>query len=172
MSNTASPVDAAFSGPAHDHDACRADALARAEALCDERGVKLTALRRQVLEIIWSGHRPLGAYDLLSRLAEQRGGKAQPPTVYRALEFLCAQGLVHRVESLNAYIGCSHPGAAHRRQLLICRACGAAAELADPPGLSLLAKDAARHGFQVEAAMVELSGLCALCAARQEAGTA
>ncbi|GAB5469127.1 MAG: zinc uptake transcriptional repressor Zur [Rhodospirillales bacterium] len=141
--------------------------MARAEALCEARGVKLTELRRQVLDLVWSGHRPLGAYEILTELARLRGGKAQPPTVYRALEFLREQGLVHRVESLNAYVGCTAPDEQHQSQLLLCRCCGDAAELQDTGGLAVLEERAVASGFRVERVTVELSGVCPACAETQ-----
>lgn len=159
---------ARFSGQGHDHAHCATSALARADALCDERGVRLTQIRRRVLEIIWSGHRPLGAYDILATLAQESGGKPQPPTVYRALEFLQEQGLVHRVESLNAFVGCPLPDEKHRGQILLCRACGEAAELVEEQGLKALQRSAEAMGFKVESFTVELSGLCPTCRTEEE----
>ncbi len=152
-----------FSGLGHDHARCANAALARAEAICQERGVRLTEIRRRVLEVIWSGHRPLGAYDILATLAHENGGKPQPPTVYRALEFLQEQGLVHRVESLNAFVGCPLPDEHHRGQLLLCRACGDAVELVEEQGMNALQRSAEAMGFKVESFTVELSGLCPIC---------
>ena len=84
-------------------------ALARAEALCQQRGARLTDLRRRVLEIIWSSATPLGAYTILDVLRDD-GRQGAPPTVYRALDFLLAQGLIHRLASLNVFTGCRRPG--------------------------------------------------------------
>ncbi|HVB69548.1 MAG TPA: Fur family transcriptional regulator [Acetobacteraceae bacterium] len=163
------------------------DLLARADAICAARGAKLTALRRDVLGLILDADTPVGAYDLLDRLRRSRGNAA-PPTVYRALEFLGAQGLVHRVERLAAFVGCvAHPepdahtpaGAAptphahtHAAQFLICRNCGRAIELDDPELAHALAAAAARRGFTVGAATIEAEGLCASCAAAPVAETA
>src|SRR4051794_6447763 len=122
------PRAAAFRTDEHDHDACVEAALDRAARLCARHGARLTPLRRRVLELVWRGHAPIGAYDILGRLSPKIGAVA-PPTVYRALEFLRAQGLVHRIESLNAYLGCERPGEAHGGQFLLCSGCGAAAEL-------------------------------------------
>ncbi len=158
-----------FGADGHNHADCLSAALERAEALCRERGVRLTDIRRTVLETIWSGHRPLGAYDILATLAQERGVKPQPPTVYRALEFLQEQGLVHRVESLNAYIGCPLPEERHRGQLLLCRACGDAAELVEEGALEALERSAEALGFKVESFTVELSGLCPSCLAEERA---
>ena len=100
--------------------------------LCAERGVRLTALRSLVLELILQSHQPVGAYELLDILKNERRN-AQPPTVYRALNFLLDLGLIHRIESLNAYVGCDAPHTNHYAQFLICNGFGAAASAAAPP---------------------------------------
>lgn len=153
---------AAFPRQEHDHARCVADALASANALCARTGDRLTPLRRRVLELVWSGHRPLGAYAMLDRLRDD-GRSAAPPTVYRALDFLLARGLIHRLASLNAYCGCAHPGEAHLVQFLICRDCGTAAEIADREVGEAIAHSAAAHGFEISDRVVELSGRCRSC---------
>ena len=147
---------------AHDHDACIADALSAAEAYCKSHGLRLTELRRRVLELVWASHRPVGAYTVLERLAEE-GRKAAPPTVYRSLEFLLEHGLVHRIESLNAYMGCNHPGTSHDAQFFICTRCGNALEMHDTGIQRVISEDAARLGFRPAAQTVEITGLCASC---------
>ncbi|WP_348771359.1 Fur family transcriptional regulator [Azospirillum sp. SYSU D00513] len=149
--------------PHHDHDHCIADALTRADALCAERGARLTSLRRRVLELVWNSHRPRGAYAILEDLSQQDGKPAAPLTVYRALEFLVEQGLVHRIESLNAYVGCAAPGAVHSGQFLVCAACGNAIEIDDPRIRSAIDATAAEHGFRVQRPTVEVRGLCPEC---------
>jgi Fur family zinc uptake transcriptional regulator len=140
-----------------------ADALTRADALCAARGTRLTALRRQVLELVWTGHRPRGAYAILDDLSQAGGRAAAPLTVYRALEFLVAQGLVHRIESLNAYIGCPAPGRTHTGQFMVCEGCGNAQEIDDPQVTAALAACATEHGFRVSRQTVEIGGLCPHC---------
>lgn len=154
--------DLAFPPERHDHSACVADALDRAERLCAQRGERLTPLRRQVLELVWSGHRPQGAYDILERLGQQRG-RVAPPTVYRSLDFLQAQRLIHRIESLNAFIGCPIPEAQHSGQFFICRSCGTAAELDVGAIDGAIDREAKRLGFAIEQRTVELLGLCPSC---------
>jgi len=146
----------------HDHARCIDSDLRAAEARC-VGGASLTASRRRVLEIVWESHRPVGAYDILDRLAAD-GKQAKPPTVYRALNFLLEQGLVHRLESLNAYIGCGASRAdGHAAQFLICRTCGTAVELDDPTLRTALDRAAQDSGFTVDRRVVELSGICAGC---------
>lgn len=147
----------------HDHDHCISDALTRAEALCAQRGARLTALRRQVLELVWSSHQPRGAYAILEDLNQREGKTTAPLTVYRALEFLAEQGLVHRIESLNAYVGCASPGASHTGQFLVCERCGNATEIDDPRIRTAIHATAAERGFRVERPTVEVRGLCMPC---------
>lgn len=151
-----------FPGEGHDHQQCIDQALAEAERLCADRGRRLTPLRRRVLELIWASHQPVKAYDLLARL---RAGSASaaPPTVYRALDFLMAERLVHRLASMNAYVGCGHPGHRHTGQFLICRRCHAVAELNDPDIESLLDERAGEMGFARVDQTIELEGLCPRC---------
>lgn len=155
---------AIFPKTGHDHARCVADAVAAADGLCARSGDRLTPLRRRVLELVWTSHRPLGAYAMLDRL-RQDGRSAAPPTVYRALDFLLARGLIHRLASLNAYCGCAHPGEAHLVQFLICRDCGTAAELADQGVGEAIGRSAAAHGFEIRDRVIELSGRCRSCRA-------
>jgi Fur family zinc uptake transcriptional regulator len=155
-------ASALFPAPQHDHQDCVRDALEAAERSCQAQGARLTPIRRRVLELVWASHEPVGAYGLLDRLAAE-GIKAVPPTVYRALDFLLEQGLVHRLERLNAYVGCSHRHGPHAAQFLICAGCGRVAELDDPAIGSALLKGAASRGFTVSRQTVEVEGLCADC---------
>ena len=147
----------------HDHSHCVSHALAEAESICTRQGLRLTVLRKRVLELVWQSHKPLGAYDILGVLSEADGRRAAPPTVYRALDFLLENGLVHRIASLNAFVGCSHPEHAHQGQFLICRSCNAAIELEQATISNAIVNAAAEVGFAVESQMVEVVGLCAGC---------
>jgi len=163
---------APFQGIRHDHHGCVREALAHVDALCRARGLRLTPTRRRVFEIVWSSHRPIGAYAILDALAVERiragRGRVAPATVYRALDFLLANGLLHRVESRNAYVGCAHPGPGHDAQLLICEGCGEAAELADAALIGGIDTAAARLGFVVAHVTLEARGLCPHCRAHWE----
>lgn len=157
----------------HDHDRCVAEALSSAEIVCTQRGARLTELRRRVLELIWDSHAPIGAYDLIDKLSRARaddGGDSRvaPPTVYRALDFLIHQGLVHRIESLNAFVGCPEPGRPHRGYFLICDGCGAAHELAGGTVDRELRTRAEALDFQIRRITIEVAGLCAECSAAAE----
>ncbi len=157
-----------FPRSGHDHERCVSTALTSAEAVCEKAGERLTPLRKRVLELVWDSHKPVGASALLDKRKEDGRGAA-PPTVYRALEFLLACGLIHRIESLNAYVGCSHPGENHVTQFLICRACGTAAELDDRRLGEAIGRSAAEHGFNIVSRVIELSGVCARCKTREGA---
>ena len=144
--------------------------LDQAAARCAARGAQLTPLRREVLRLVLEAEQPLGAYALLDQLRGSRGAAA-PPTIYRALDFLLEQGLIHKLERLNAFTPCVEAGHAHAgcgpdhpHQFLICRQCGATTELTDAGVAHALEAAAARAGFRVERMTVELEGLCAACA--------
>lgn len=154
-----------FPAPHHDHAACVAKALAAAEAECQRRGARLTDIRRRVLELVWESHQPVGAYALLEILGRE-GWSAAPPTVYRALDFLQQNGLVHRIALLNAFVGCPHPGHAHGGTFLLCADCGMAAELDDGDIDRAVAQSASRSGFSVTRRTVEVEGLCPACRAK------
>ena len=159
----------AFHDGGHEHRGCIADALARADAVCRERGARLTPLRRRVLELVWKSHRAVKAYDLLAALGDE-GGAAKPPTVYRTLEFLMEHGLVHRIDSLNAFVGCAQPDEGHSAQFLICGGCGEVSEMNAASIDRAVAAQAAESGFALSRTIVELHGKCPQCAPRQQSG--
>jgi Fur family zinc uptake transcriptional regulator len=137
--------------------------LTRANVICEGRGVRLTDLRRQVLGLILDRDAPTGAYHLLDQLRSTRHGAA-PPTVYRALEFLQEQGLVHKLESRAAFVGCiAEEAHDHAAQFLICRTCGKVTELEDHELAHALEDAAKRMGFKVGKATIEAEGQCASC---------
>ena len=147
----------------HDHTLCVQQALSSAERLCADDGARLTPLRRRVLELVWASHKPLGAYELLDQLTRE-GHKPAPPTIYRALDFLLEHRLIHRLSSLNAYLGCSHPGDAHAGYFLICQGCGNAEELMETADIRNAIHAAAQaSGFTVQQGTLELSGRCRQC---------
>lgn len=153
----------AFPKPGHNHARCAADALRKAEAVCAARKTRLTDIRRQVLETVWQSHAPIGAYDILSQL-NKGGGRTAPMAVYRALEFLMDNGIVHRIASLNAFIGCAHMGEDHdAAQFLICRSCGTTAELESAALKRALTQAVAGRGFTIDSQIVEISGTCPHC---------
>ncbi len=149
----------------HDHKICINTALIEAERLCNQRGTRFTELRKQILEMVWQGHKAVKAYDLLDQLAS-KGGSAKPPTVYRALDFLMEEGLVHKIQSLNAYVGCPHPGKNHVSQFLICDGCENVNEVGSIELDHALASASENAKFQVKRQTIELHGLCFECQKR------
>ena len=146
----------------HVHDA---EAFVREVAsVCTERGLRLTALREHVLRLIAGAGRPLKAYELLELMREEHG-PAAPPTVYRALDFLLESGFIHKLQSINAFVGCHHPRVAHSVPFLICDRCHASVELEDERVATLLREQADALGFRTHAQTLEVHGICARCAA-------
>lgn len=141
-------------------------ALARAEVLCSGRGVRLTAQRRRVLELVCRAARPIGAYEILDQIRD--GATAAPPTVYRALDFLLEQGLVHKLETLHAFIGCTHPEHPHTSQFLICADCGDVIELENEAIAGSLRSVAAETGFEPRRPIVEVIGTCSACTLKED----
>ena len=146
----------------HDHSACVSDALAAAEAHCASKGLRFTPVRRTVLEILLQEHRALGAYAILDKLRDGGFG-SQPPIAYRALDFLVANGLVHKIERLNAFIACVHSSHSHTPAFMICRLCDAVAETQSSPARGALGEAARATGFRIERTVVEAEGLCPDC---------
>jgi Fur family zinc uptake transcriptional regulator len=138
--------------------------LAQAAELCRARGQSLTPLRRRVLEIVLGADRPLGAYDVLEILAQERG-RVAPPTVYRSLDFLLEQGLVHKVLSVNGFVACSEAARPHAAELFICRLCGTAVEVARKVTDRRLEEAAAELDFAIDSVVLEVRGRCADCRA-------
>lgn len=146
----------------HVHDA--ASFVREVERACVERRLRLTPIRAEALRLIAYAERPVKAYDLLDRIKSSNAAAA-PPTVYRALDFLLANGFVHKLESVNAYVGCHHPRATrHSAPFLICNRCLRAVELEDERAVGLLHSAAKALGFTAQAQTLEVHGLCAECA--------
>ncbi|QPK63941.1 transcriptional repressor [Methylomonas sp. LL1] len=148
----------------HDHNQCIHNAISAAEQLCTRRGVLLTPIRHKILELIWNSHRAIKAYDLLDQIRPINDA-AKPSTVYRALDFLLEQGLIHRVESLNAFVGCRSSGTQHDQLLLICTACHNVEERAAPNVFVALAEEMRNATFSPQRKTIEIHGLCNSCQA-------
>src|SRR3569832_2706755 len=149
-----------FPAPDHDHGRCTADALAHAEKVCEQRAQKFTPIRRQVLGALLSSHRPLGAYEVSDELAKSMSRPA-PITVYRALDFLMANGLVHRIERRNAYLACAHDhDATAAVAFLICERCGLVGEIPSGPFAQDLSSAARASSFAPRLSVVEITGTC------------
>jgi Fur family zinc uptake transcriptional regulator len=156
---------AIFPSPDHDHGRCSSDALRHAEAICAKRAQRLTPIRRRVLEALLASHRPLGAYELIERLAT-KNERLSPITIYRALDFLRENGLVHRIESRNAFIACVQDhGSGDPVVFLICETCGAVGEAASAAVADTIRSASRAAGFVPKTPVIEISGVCSHCRA-------
>ena len=160
--------DTALAFAEHDHGQCRETMLDELARAAKTRGLRLTPARVRVLELLGEAHRAMGAYEILDRLRAEGLG-SQPPVVYRALDFLIAAGFVHKIERLNAYVACCHPGhgpgSEHGACFLICSRCRKVAEIEDGALDIALAQAAAGRGFAMRRIVLEIEGTCPACRA-------
>ena len=134
-----------------------------AEDICAESGERLTPARLRAYAALLSSDVPLSAYELIARLEEEEKRKIAPLTVYRHLDFLMRVGLVHRLESRQAYLACDHPEHSHESQYLLCTSCGRADELESEQLWKVLDKLIDQQGFERVNSVVEVTGLCSEC---------
>jgi Fur family zinc uptake transcriptional regulator len=154
---------AIFPAPDHNHEHCTSAAIAHAEAHCEARAQRLTPMRRQVLEALLASHKPLGAYEIIERMAD----RPAPITIYRALDFLRENGLVHRIESLNAFVACAHNhGDDDLVVFLICERCGAVGEAPGGSAAEALKASSRAAGFLPKSPLIEIAGICSHCRER------
>ena len=159
---TATKPQAVFPAPDHDHDTCTSAAIAHAEELCAARAQRLTPMRRHVLETLLASHKPLGAYEIMERLADN--SRPAPITVYRALDFLRNNNLVHRIESRNAFVACVHSHAGDDPIVfLICERCGAVGEALGGGVADALKASCRAAGFSSKTPVIEIAGTCSHC---------
>jgi len=153
---------AVFPAPDHDHGSCASAAIAHAEELCAARAQRLTPMRRQVLEALLASHKPLGAYEIMERLAGD--SRPAPISVYRALDFLRDNGLVHRIESRNAFVACvqEHVGG-DPMVFLICERCGSVGEAPGGTVAEALKTSCRAAGFAPKSPVLEIAGICSHC---------
>ena len=147
----------------HDHVRCINAALDRAHEICENANVRLTSTREAILKLLWQSHQPLGAYQLQLQLTKVADKPVAPPTIYRAIEFLSSLGLVHRIPSLNAFVGCPFPNSEHSNIFLICESCKTVAEIADNRVNTLLETLSDKADFKLKSQSIELFGLCPNC---------
>ena len=162
---------AVFPAPDHDHERCTSAAIAHAEAHCAARAQRLTPIRRHVLEALLASHKPLGAYEIIEYLAQhssaeqnRQPNRPAPITIYRALDFLRDNGLVHRIESRNAFVACAHNHADNDLVVfLICETCGAVGEAPGGGAAEALKSSARAAGFSPKSPLIEIAGICSHC---------
>ena len=158
---------AIFPAPDHDHGSCTSAAIAHAETLCAARAQRLTPMRRHVLETLLASHKPLGAYEIMERLGADQSRPA-PITVYRALDFLRDNGLVHRIESRNAFVACvRHHAGSDPVVFLICERCGSVGEVIGGSVAETLKASCHAAGFTPKSPVIEIAGICSHCQEQQ-----
>jgi Fur family zinc uptake transcriptional regulator len=156
-----------FPEPKHDHGVCVADILARGREAFERKGLRLTPLRRRVFEEIAASHTAIGAYDVLDRLARKSDARLAPISVYRAIDALLEAGVVHRLESRNAFFACHarhNPGS--RAIVLACDECDSVLESPGEPIFAAIDAAASSAHFVPSQIMVEVRGRCSHCAGR------
>jgi len=163
MSTSCSSLPPSIASQQHNHQHCIETALAQARLRCKAQGARLTSQREQVFTLIWQSHKPLGAYTLMDMLAAESTKRVAPPTVYRALDFLLEYQLIHRIHSLNAFIGCTHPDDHHGNSFMICEDCGIAIEFASDQQDQNMLHMAEMFGFTVKSQSIEVVGCCQQC---------
>lgn len=141
--------------------------LDRIEQECKTRGASLTAIRREVLGLLYRSPKGVKAYDLLAQIKQERPG-ASPPTVYRALDFLIEQGLAHKIGRMNLFVACRHNSHQIPSLFLVCPKCSGVTELQEQSVMRALSVSLAEAGHQLESPEVEISALCPKCAMPQE----
>lgn len=157
------PAPVAFPSHDHNHRSCEVDLLDRAARLFEIKGMRLTDLRRRVLEEIAASHQALGAYDILERLSK-KGPRLAPISVYRAIDALHEAGLVHRLESRNAFFACHSHHAPDRDQVFLsCEQCGRVAEIAGEQVFAAIEALIRKADFRLRRSVTEMTGTCAAC---------
>lgn len=146
----------------HNHSKCIESGIKQAEEICLKLNVKFTKLRKKVLELIWESHKPIKAYEILERL-KQDEKIGQPITVYRILDFFLEIKMIHKIESQNAFLACSHPGAAHNCYFLICKKCNNITEACKDDLTSKLQSIASNNSFIIHDFTIEIQGICSNC---------
>ena len=151
---------------AHNHKSCVSKTLSQVEETCQQNNLRLTPIRRRVLEILLEEHKAMGAYDVLERLTAENFGSG-PPVAYRALDFLVSNGFAHKLQRLNAFIACGHPDDAHTPIFMICNSCDAIAEADMGEGIHAITRAAGALGFKIKKPVIEADGTCPKCLGEQ-----
>jgi Fur family zinc uptake transcriptional regulator len=151
-----------FLDSTHNHARCVDKAVQAATTLCERQGLRFTPIRKRVLQLVWASHAPMAAYELLKALRKEKGN-AEAPTIYRALDFLLQHGMVHKIESMNAYVGCDHPGNTHTGQFLICTECNQVLEQESHDLRLIISRNALSYNFTIISQTIEIMGVCERC---------
>ena len=129
---------------------------------CEKNKLRLTAPRAEVLKIIASSKKPLGAYEILEKL-NKVFKNPKPPTVYRSIEFLQENNFIHRIESLSAYVACDIDHLHKNSQFMICDDCGNVIETHQCEIPQYIKDYAIKNTFKPSRWNFEIHGVCAEC---------
>ncbi len=129
-----------------------------------EAGEQWTGMRESVFAELARHERPTSAYDIADNLSKARGKRVAPNSVYRILDLFVSNNLAMRVESANAYLANSHPGCEHDCIFLVCNECGEATHVDDDEVSRSVRNIAQGRSFKAERPIIEIRGLCRLCA--------
>lgn len=144
------------------HHRCIESALELTEKVCKKNNLNFTSQRKSVFKLIWDSHVPIKAYDILSQF-QKEDPDAKPITIYRSLDFLIENGIIHKIESQNSYMGCTHPGAKHNCYFTICSKCNLVTEECDSNLLNDVYNNLAKKNFIIKHVTLEIHGLCKNC---------
>ncbi len=147
----------------HDHKECSKTVIEHAKEVCRKGSLNLTPIRKKVLEIVASNHKPARAYDLLAKLKEG-GFSDKPPTVYRALDFLIEHKMVHKLNTINAYVACFNNETEEVSCFLICEKCQDIEEFQDEGIIKAIANISKSKNIDVRNINLEISFKCDQCA--------
>ncbi len=146
----------------NNHNSCIDLAITKAEMLCLKRKLKFTKLRKNILRLIWESHIPLKAYDILERLRGE-DYSAKPITVYRILDFFLKNNIIHKLEKLNVFMGCNHPGDEHNCYFIICNKCHMVEEACEDTVLQSIYSSLKKKEFLPSHVTLEITGTCHNC---------
>jgi Fur family zinc uptake transcriptional regulator len=144
------------------HESCIETAILEADLICKKKGLRFTPIRKKILEMIWASHGPVKAYEILDIL-KKTFASARPTTVYRSIDFLRDNGLIHKLTSLSAYIGCTHPLKHNDCYFLICIVCGEIKECCDSQLTKQIKETSKQNKFKLNQVTLEIDGTCEDC---------
>ena len=146
----------------HDHRKCSKKVIQNAEETCLKFSLNFTPIRKKVLEIISSNHKPSRAYDLLEKLRDD-GFCDKPPTIYRALDFLIENKIVHKLNTINAYVACFDEESEEISCFLICEMCQEIEEFHNKNLNKVLTNIGKKRGIEIKNLNLEIGFKCQEC---------
>jgi len=137
--------------------------ISRVDEICRSNNLGFTDIRKQVFEIIIKNNEPIKAYQILDEIRNITNKPSHPPTVYRAIDFLIENGFVHKLNSINSFVGCFHPKTHEECYFLICKKCNLYQECCDDSLKDRISKTAVHNNFIISNTTLEIEGHCLDC---------